>query len=732
MSFSDQEIHLLDYWRVLLKRRKIAVIAFLAIVGAALVYSFLATPVYKGTAQILFDFGNKTMSFSEGESGFVQMKDSKEYYNTQVEIMRSREFGDRIVRKLQLDKNIYFLKKKDDYENGFIKSVLDSVKSWLSMGGEGEDPFPAVSDRQELDPTLTDVVLDGMDIAVNKGSDLLKVSYNSDNPKVSAVMANGIAGAYIEHNLDIRVRPFKDAVEWLSSRLVELRGKVEQSEKELQSYKETKGIVSFEAKENVIMQELNQLVTELVQTEAKKQDADVRHRQIKGVIDQPERLATVPDIMNNPVIQGLRTQELDLRKEVSNLSGKYGAKHPQMVKAKSELEMVQKNLIAEARKMLNAAKTEYEIAKSKEDSIRKRIDEQKQTVLNLSRQAIEFNVVEGESLSNKQFYDILLKKLQEASLSSGVTVSNAQVVDRAVIPESPVSPRKAFNLLVALALGSMLGIGLSFFVEYMDDTLKTPEDVSNVLNVPFLGFVPSTSGDGKQSETRVIHLFDNPKSMISEAYRTIRTGLMLSGVDAPKKVILVTSSIASEGKTTTATNLAVSLAHTGEKVLLVDADLRRQTVHKAFGLERSEGLSDIMLGTADIAKVTKTIPEEPNLHIITGGTHTPNPAELLSSSKLKNFMADARGKYDRVILDSPPLLSVSDPLILSSLVDGVVLVAWGGVTSKEVVLRGLHLLDGVKAKVTGVVLNNMSMKKLDAYHYYSYYYSYAEDEDSKK
>ncbi|MCK4738944.1 MAG: polysaccharide biosynthesis tyrosine autokinase [Deltaproteobacteria bacterium] len=718
----NQEIHLMDYWHILVKRRKVFLAFFLSTVICVATYSFLVTPIYKGTAQILFELNsNPTMSFVEGEGGLLQMKDSREYFNTQAGILKSRAFADRVVRSLELNDSLYFVSAKESKEGGVISSVLSVIKSFLFGDNEVETlDFPEAFLQNELDPKLTDLVLLSTEVSFGRKSNILDISFSANSPVVAAGMANGIANAYIEHNLDIRVRPFKDAVDWLTAKRSVLRSKVEDSERSLQQYKEGEGIVSFEARENVILQELKELTSQQVRVEAKSQDAEIRYRQIKAVIDKPELLVTVPDIMNNLVIQGIRSSELNLKAKISELSEKYGPKHPQMLKARSELEMVQFNLTSETRKMLNAAKTEYIIAKTREDSLRKKVDDQKDLVLELSRKAIEFNVVSGESISNKRFYTILLGKLQEAQLSSGINVSNAQVVDYSIVPKSPVSPRRGFNILLGILVGLMLGGGAAFFVEYMDKSLKNEEDVESYLGLPFLGYIPFVANDGTLDGS----IFSDTRSLIAEAYRTLRTSIMFSSIDEPPKVMLVTSAVPGEGKTTTATNLAFSMAKMGEKVVLIDADLRHMKVHDSLGLENKNGLTDIIMGTIETSTALKDLPDTNNLSVITAGTHSPNPAELLSSEKMSMIISELKERFDRIIFDSPPVLAVSDSLTIARKTDGVLFVVNGGTTSRELVSSALRHLVSAKIKTIGVTLNKISMSKSPGYGYYHHYYPY--------
>lgn len=731
MLSSEKEIHLRDYWGIVLRHSRLAVIFFIIVVGITSVYSFTARPIYQGSAQILIDLeSNPTVSFAEGGAAVLQQRNILDYFNTQKEILQSRTLADKVVRKLQLDKNGNFLEKKAASRNSLTASILRSVKDVV------KDNFPSkqgaaeqITDADtltELDPELTDIVLREMQVSLGGKASIIKINYVSDNPYIAAGIANGIANTYIEHNLDIKVRPFKDAVEWLSARMVDLRSKVEESEKTLQQYKEGAGVVSFEAKESVIVKSLQENASQLVQATIKRQEAETRYKQISSVVDSPELLATVPDIMNNPVIQNLRVSELNLRSRISDLSEKFGPRHPQMTRARTEFESVQQSLVTEARKMLNAAKTDYEIALSNETSIKNALEQQKKEVLDLSRKAIDFNVVAGESESNKQFYELLLKKLQAASLSSGVSVSNLRVVDRATVPVAPIRPKKALYILTSVIVGVFGGLFIVFFTEYMDDTIKTSEDVEQALKLPFLALLPSTKEQGP------IYLTAGTRSMIAEAYKTLRTNIMFSKPDRPPKLLLITSTTPEEGKTTVSSNLAVAMAMMGEKVLLIDADMRRHNIHKVFSLDNTLGFTNAIIGSATVSACIKPVPDIPNLSVITGGTLSPNPLEMLSSQRAKNMLAELGKDYDRVIIDSPPLLAVADAVILAHLADAVILVAWGGKTSISLVKRALQTIENVKdIKILGVAINKLDVSRRGYYQYYPYYDYYTKEGDGE-
>ena len=712
----SEEVHLLDYWRIINNKRHIVIAFFTLVVGIATVYSFAATPVYQSTAKLLVNQeNNTTLTFAEG-SPQIQIGDPVEYFNTQKKILFSRSFMDRVVRKYSLAENRYFIEQKRKEGSGVITS-LRSLAAGIISRPRASEPEAIKRQKEETDPWLTGYLLGHMKVDLGRDSSIMEIHFTSDNPGIAASLANGIAETFIEHSLDLRLTPYRNSVEWLTGRLAELKGKVEESEKTLQKYKEQKGIISQEAKESILTQKLQGLVAEQVKAQAARQDAEVKYNQIREVVDKPELLATVPDIMNNAVIQGLRNEELTLNRQQSELGEKFGPKHPQMVKINSELQMVRKNLVSEARKMLNAAKTEYEIALNREKFLDRSVEAEKNAVLGVSREMIDFQVVSEESENNRRFYEMLLKKLQEATLLSGVTFSNIQVVDHA-IPGALISPNRSRNILLAIVIGLFGGVFLAIFADYLDDSVKSQDDVEVLLRQHFLGMVPAVQ------DTAV---FSDLQSLVSESYRTIRMGLKFAASQKPLRTVLVTSAVPGEGKTTTAANLAVMLANMGDKVLLVDADLRRPAIHKRFGLDNSTGLGSVVLGQAELSSAVRSAAGQPNLSVLTAGPSFPNPAEVLSSERARQVLASLRDRYDLILMDSPPVMSVTDPLILSEMSDGVIIVAKGGATSRVAVRQACQSLEKINSAIIGVVMNYVKAPK-GGYgsYYYSYYRAYGE------
>jgi capsular exopolysaccharide synthesis family protein len=634
---------------------------------------------------------------------------------------------------MQLDKNAYFLeqkRKQAEKANSGARGLMKSITgTFPERGRPSNASLPDQKPAVELDPAITGIVLDNLKPEILPKGNVIRLNFTAADPGVAAAVANGAANALIAYNLKLRLKPYQEAVDWLEARLPQSKAQVEASEKVLQKYREKKGVASFEAKEGVINQQLQELITQYVQAEGRRQEAEVKYQQILSMIDNPERLATIPEIMKNQVIQALRTEELNLKMQLSELSEKFGAKHPQIIKTNSQIAMVQQNLIAEARKMLSSAKTELDFAIKREQSLRQSVEAQKAEVLGVSRDAIDYNVISDETKSNKQFYSLLLKKLQEASLSSGTNVSDLQVIDYATPSGAPVKPKRSRVLLLAALLGLAGGLGAAFFAEHMDDTIKSAADVELKLKLPFLCTVPLV-----KDEVGPLLVLNNPKSAAAESIRTIRTSVVLSADEKPLKVLLVTSSVPNEGKTTIAANLAVALAQAGENVIMIDADLRRPNLHERFGLENKSGITDVLRHPETLQASFQKVAGVPNLAVLTGGTVVNNPSETIGAALMKSLIAAMSKKCDRLIIDAPPIRAFSDPLMLSRLADGVLLIVSSGQTPRVPVQQSVQALLGVQAHILGVVLNKADVTRHHDYYYsdYSSYYYGAKGKKGRK
>jgi capsular exopolysaccharide synthesis family protein len=386
-------------------------------------------------------------------------------------------------------------------------------------------------------------------------------------------------------------------------------------------------------------------------------------------------------------------------------------------------------------RVINSLQNEYRVALAREESLKAALAQQKKDSLGLNQKAIQYGVLRREAESARHMYDLLIKRFKETALTEDMKTGNIRVIDRAEVPKDPVKPRKKHNLILAVIVGLVTGLGLAFFFEYLDNTVKIPEDVKQHLKIPFLGPVPlfeiqSAGNPGPDGNPALVTLHA-PKSNASESYRGIRTNILFSSAEAPPQVVLITSAGPSEGKTITTLNLGIAMAQAGSKVMILDCDMRRPQIHKAFGLAKDRGISNLLVGSEDVDGALVHTPI-PNLDVIPCGPIPPNPSEMLGSKRMAALLDRLRKGYTHILIDSPPVTAVTDPVVLSKSVDGVLLVIRAGDTAREIVRNSVAQFQRVGANILGAILNGIDVGR-DKYYYYQYYhYYYGEDGDKKK
>lgn len=712
MKEEQEEIHLRDYWKVIQKRRGSVLTFFSVIVIVVTIGTLTTTPVYRATTRVLIDREYKNLA--EIKEVYYDPY-SEDYYQTQYELIKSTATAMRVVKNLNLEQNPEFNTVLKKTEIGLFRSFLAGVRNIFSSGSKTEKN--EVTDNATV---LARKIQGGLRVEPVKNSRIVNISYEYPEPRLAAAIADGIANAYVEQVLDIKMGTARQAVEWMTKKIEEQKKKLEESQQALQAYMKDKDIVELENKEAVTPLKLQNLSYQLIQAEAKRREVEALYNQVKGLGNNTSEALTVPAIAGDPVIQALRTEEIKIEKDIIEMSKKFGEKHPQMVRLKEDLRAVREKITSEVKRAIQAIKNDYELAKAKETSLRHQFAQGKGEALALSEKAIQYGVLKREVESNQQMYEALLKRVKETSIIEEVKPFNISIIDRAEIPKSPVKPRTLLNILLSIIVGTFGGVGIAFFLEYLDNTFKTPDDVEEKLSVPLLGVIPFVKVSELQDKRVELLTHLEQKSNLSEAYRSLRTSILLSSVE-PIKSIVITSPLEGEGKTTTAVNLAISLAQLDRMVLLVDADLRKPKLHAVFGLDNATGLSNFLT-----RQVIKEIIREsgiPNLGVITSGAIPPNSSELLSSKRMREFIDLVKEKFDVVIFDAAPLITVTDASILSTLVDGTVVVVRSGKTTFDVAKRGVKLLKDINSRILGSVLNGLDTTR-EGYEYLYPYYSY--------
>jgi capsular exopolysaccharide synthesis family protein len=708
----DNEIHLLDYVRVLYKRRWAALTAFVIVVLSVSVYTFTATPIYEARVQILIEKeATNVVTFKEA---YEQNQITDDYYQTQYKILQSRALARRTIDALKLWNHTQFNPKPDDSlaVGKILTAPVVWVSGWFKPARAGQPPL---ADETNIQSETIDRFLNALTVSPVRNSRLVDVKFESPDPALSANVANALAKAYIEQHLEFKFLSSKEASDWLGERLAEQRKQVEASEQALQRYREQTDSVSLEEKQNIVVQKLADLNGAVTRAKTERIQKEAAYNQIRALQNDRAALDTFPAIVSNGFIQQQKSALADLQRQQAQLSDKLGPRHPDMMKIGLAIETAEAKIQGEIAKVVQAMRNDYQQSLAQERSLMNALDQQKQDALALNRKGIEYGVLARDAASNRQIFESLMQRTKETGISGELKTSNIRVVDAAETPRRPVTPNTRVNLLLALFGGATLAIGLAFFFEYLDNRIKSPDEVKQHLGLPFLGMVPALFD--KAIENPLIN--NGVPNNFSESFRAVRTNLLFSSADEGSRSVVITSTGPGEGKTVVATNLAVALAQAGQRVLLVDADMRKPRVHIVFDKPQEPGLSNFLVGNAKASEAVQTT-EVSGLWVMPAGLHTPNPAELLGSKRFKDFMASLSQHFDWVMVDTPPVMAVTDASVVAHFVTGVLFVVGAEMTSRHAGQRALDQLEHARAKFIGAVLNRVDLKH-NSYYYSQYY-----------
>lgn len=713
----EKEIHLRDYLKILFKRRYTVATIFSVVFLTTLIGTFSTTPVYIATTKILIE---KSEPENLATMNFYYVPYDPDFYETQYQLLKSPAVAEKVVRILSLDAR--HVPSATQEKNGpfqWVPGLFSREENHSAARGESEDSKAY---------NLAKIISSSVTVAPVKNTKIVNVSYMSSNPEFAALIANAISKAYMETILEMKMSFSKYTMQWLQDKADEERSKLERSERAVQDYMKEKDIVTLENRIAMLPERLSEVANKVAEAETKRKEKEILYIQARNIAKNPENADTVPAIASDPTIQSLRQQIMKAEQNITDLSKKYGQKHPAMVTAATDLKTLKDRKDQEVRRVIESIKNEYELAKSNEDNLRNMASETKSATLRLNEKFIQYGVLKREAETNKQLFDGIIKKMKEQGITQDIRTVDVSVVEKAEVPKSPAKPKKMLNLFFGMILGLSGGIGFAFFIDYLDNTVKSPEDIETRLGTPVIGMITLLRDKDKKIEEVVLK---EPQSAFAESYRIIRTAILLSASDQPPKNILITSISPGEGKTVTSVNLALTIAQSEHSVLLVDSDLRNPRVHKIFNLDNSRGLSSYLAGASEIHIVNSPVS---GLNIIPAGPIPPNPAELLSSTKMRNLPNILKEKFDIIVWDSAPLMTVTDSLILSKILDGTILVSRAGKTTYDNIKRGLKALQDIESHFLGLIINGFDIKKADYYYnrYYNYHYSYGNKTDSKK
>ena len=701
MENGERDIDMKEYLWIFYKHRWIILTFFVVTVALTFVYNILAQPEYRSSTLVLIEKENPNIvDFKEIYAIDVT---SLEFYQTQYSILVGRFIAREVINKLRLWEHPEFARKRPD---NIAEDMSEAeLKQFEIARKEG----------------IINRFLERLNVQPVRNTQLVRVLFVSATPDIAANVANNVVETYMEYTLTTKINANVGASGVLRRQISEERKKLEESEKLLQGYKEKYKIISLEEEKNITIQRLAAHSTNLVKAENERIEAQAKYQIAIGMLEDPDHAGSIPEVMQNAFIAKLKTDEAVFLEDLSEISRKYGSKHPQVMALNDKIRTVRGKILDEILRVVDSLKSRYDVALRKERALKEELLRLKEESQNIGKHAVAYNVLARDVQTNKQVYEVLLKRLKETNISGGMQTTNVRVLDPAVPPTSPFRPRKMLNLLLAIAFGFFMGPVIAVAFEFLDNSIKNPEDVDRYLKIPYLGPVPNfneqeDSNPGDIGAMLVTSL--DPKSIAAEAYRSIRTSIIFSSPEE-RSTLLVTSANPSEGKSITSSNLAVTMAQNGAKTLLLDMDFRRPVIHKVFGISQEKGLSNVLVGDAELEDVL-THTEVPNLDIIPSGHIPPNPAELLSSEGLRANMEILKDRYDRVIIDSPPILSATDPVVISTYVDGVLLVIKTGETSRDLAHAAIDKLRHVKANLLGTVLNSVITGQGN-YYQYQYY-----------
>ena len=728
-SYGLAEQHpLLGYWRVLRKRRWTIAATFGIVFVLAVIATLRMTRLYQATSRIaVYPENSNVLGLKDLENATASEDwDYNVSLETQLSILRSDELALKVIDTLHLDSNPSFM-GRDVVEEG----------RGLHAANLSRDP--------ERLATMLEIFRRGLTVQVVPRTRVIEISYMHHDAQLASQIANTLVRTFIEENFRTKYESTSQTADWLSKELSDLQLKVQTSEEKLVRYQKEHGIVGIDEKQNIVTAKLDALNKELTDAQTDRIQKEANYR-----LAQAGDPSAFTKLDGDSLLGKLRTQESDLQDQYAQTTTQFGSGYPKVAALNNQLQQIQASIAAEQKRLLAKVRDEYLAAVQREQLLSGAFNQQKQEANQLSEAAIEYTALKRDADTNRQLYQDLLQRLKEASVTAGLRSSNIRVVDVARIPIVPAKPNVPRNIALGFLLGLAGGVGLAFLQESLDTTIANLEELTTITALPALGTIPlqlgangrrrrltaSAATDKEQEATGPIsHV--RPKSEAAESYRALRTSILLSSFGAPPKVILVTSALPQEGKTTVSTNSAMVLAQKGGQVLLVDADLRRPGVGKALGIRATSGLSTVLSGVDKVEDAVVPFPQLPNLHILPAGPIPPNPVELLGSTVMKDYIARWRNEYDHIIIDTPPCLSVTDSVVLSVEADRVILVARSGQTPKAALRRASELLTQVNARVMGVVLNAFNLRSADGYYYYygskyaSRYYQQSEEEQKQ-
>ena len=778
-SSGSEGFQILEYWRAIRKRLWLVIGIAVLVTTLSAIYMARKPDIYLASGRIQVDLEQNNPDLITSDRQRPISNPDPSYFNTQLQLLGSDGLLRRVIKEHNLDANKDFQLLKVE---GSVSAWRSALKSLGLASDDGKTNSANPQDSLLKDSTVAtseeiaeavrlapyvDVIKKNIGIEpvrdsrmTTKDTRLIEISFRGSNPALAAYVVNGIAETFTQVNLEKRNGTSKKTNDYLEKRIADLETEVRDDEQRLVDLTQKEGILKTESDSTVVMDRLSGLNKQLLEAENKRKEAEAAFMTVNGSPDKVKALSE--DLVARYTTEqenNIRALQTETVKRIADLKNTRLERLQLYAEGAQELKQIDDQIASyqksyddavakyrtdlgnfrqqKSREMVENLRTKYLQSKDQEDKIRVDFNKQYNEAQGQNQGSVTIKLLEQTITTNKGFLENLRKQQSGNDVSAKGSENNISVTEIAIPPDIPVSPRRTITVMAALFLSTLFGMGLALFLEYLDDTIRTTEEIENYLQLPALAAIPTIdslpkrklllvgSGEGEEEQINSPLLISaDPRSALAEAYRHLRTSILLSTAGRAPKSLLITSSLPSEGKTTTATNTAISLAQTGAKVLIIDADMRRPRLHSIFNISNDVGLSTLLsseLSDADISSAIKQ-DEKTKLYMITSGPIPPNPAELIGSEQMANLLASLQTRFTHVVVDSPPIASFTDGVLIASMVDGVILVVHAGQSSRQVVRRSRQLLNEIGAKIFGVVLNNVNLNTKDNYYYYQSYY----------
>ncbi len=720
----EDEIDLRDLLDTLLRRKWTVVIVLLVCFFSAALYTFSMTPLFKASGSIKVSAQSGTLTkFDNLEGGALK---TMEFQQTQVKMLQSEQLASRVIEKLELAQNKVFnpeiaAKSGEAQTSSLLKTLKNFIRTDATT--ESGNLLSEEAQEQVLQNNMLNFFKNQFTVSPVKNSELIELSFASPDPELSAAVTNAAMNEFFNMHMDGSLKASRDASKFLDKQIRMAQINLEKSEIDLQGFARKIGVVSLDPKTNMTYRQMEELNDALAKARAIRITKEARYQQNKKMGG-----SELTQIMDNLLIQNLKNQLATLESEYENLATTFKADYPKMRQIKAKMDEIDKRINLEKQAIYDAIKNDYETALQTEKYLDARTEEQKQRALDLEKKATQYKIYEREVETNKSIYQSLLQRSKEIEATVGATVTNIQIIDTARAPLFPYKPRVALNLLLGIVLGLMTGVGAAFIFEYFDNTIKNPDELADRFHIPVLGLIPFDKESLDNRKTMALKFYNDPRSPVAEAFRTTMTSVRLSVADNPPKTLLITSILPGAGKSSLSVNAALSYLSEDEKILLIDVDLRKPSLHKVFrNGDKGKGLSSVLTGMAKLSDVIEST-DFPGLDLLSSGPLPPNPAELLSSKRMRQLLEVVAQKYDRIILDGPPYQGFAEILVLANMVDGVILISVEGDTPREGVKHFRNSINNIGGRILGAIINKSGKKKgygaYGSYKYYAYNYDY--------